>query len=969
MGIPKELTSYKNWVLWKAVKEGDKYRKYPYQLNGEKAKTNNSLTWASFQEVSKKCDHYSGVGFVFSKDNDIVGIDIDHCLIDNDILDEAKNWVERFNSYTEISPSGDGLHILIKTDKKALAKYMLEKYQVNTGKKQAKGECYHSGRYFTVTGKQYNEISSIKNVGLEVVKEFLKYICPEEKNNNVSINNTANTGIVNFSDNEIIDLASKHNNNFSFLYNEVGKPGNSEGDQSFANILAFYTKDHGQIKRIMISSPRNRPKFRKHPTYLNKTINNALSTVREQYNPQYKQDKQGKKENIDTTNIDLDKLISNQYLATDNDYSFLEKRLMHTLLFENNDYIKRYDNIVSKNKIITIKNKLVLPKQILPQSYQNLNEYFVVPVVRAGKIISVLLNGKDNVRGFKAEIFNIDYLNKSHDNLFIVDDIFDCLSLEMMGYSAIAINNMTNKLMDSIKAQMNNIENSKLILYGSSISKKYDLKELGVKCKVLERATEYNNLNDFYLKDCAGLEKLIDELINYKMEKDYILSKFLLDINENRNAKVISSGFKNLDKKLNGGIYPGLYVLGAISSLGKTALGLQIADNIAKENPTIFFSLEMPKNELLSRSISRGIVEQYGYKGHENITTMRILNGKIDNIQNKFNNVLNDYANNQGKNLKIIHGNYDYSIDDIISEVENFIDQTGKKPVVFVDYLQVIKGNKNSRYTTDKERIDNIVVSLKQLSANKNIPVFVISSFNRENYFQVVSFQSFKESGNIEYTADFVLGLELSIMANLTAEKNIEDKKIKIEKAKKANKREITLKILKNRNGKTGTSVNFDFYAANNLFREGIEQTAADELNEELSEEKQTNNEAKNFLEMEKTIDKLVDEIVPDFYDYVEFSGIGTSKKLRVNRLKKYLNEKSKTVYATTLDLGLVTDKIYNLVKTTSPATIAQIEEKLKEVKENFPNMKEKEVIRQVAKSLSIENERVRRFLELNKNK
>ena len=81
---------------------------------------------------------------------------------------------------------------------------------------------------------------------------------------------------------------------------------------------------------------------------------------------------------------------------------------------------------------------------------------------------------------------------------------------------------------------------------------------------------------------------------------------FKNDIAKSKDTPVISTGFEILDDKLDGGLYPGLYVIGAISSLGKTTLVLQIADQIAKAGQDVlFFSLEMARNELMAKSISR----------------------------------------------------------------------------------------------------------------------------------------------------------------------------------------------------------------------------------------------------------------------------------------------------------------------------------------------------------------------------
>lgn len=68
----------------------------------------------------------------------------------------------------------------------------------------------------------------------------------------------------------------------------------------------------------------------------------------------------------------------------------------------------------------------------------------------------------------------------------------------------------------------------------------------------------------------------------------------------------LSTGFSKLDAALDGGLYDGLYVMGAVSSLGKTAFCMQMADNLARQGrDVLIFTLEMTAFELMARSISR----------------------------------------------------------------------------------------------------------------------------------------------------------------------------------------------------------------------------------------------------------------------------------------------------------------------------------------------------------------------------
>ena len=128
---------------------------------------------------------------------------------------------------------------------------------------------------------------------------------------------------------------------------------------------------------------------------------------------------------------------------------------------------------------------------------------------------------------------------------------------------------------------------------------------------------------------------------------------------------------------------------------------------------------------------------------------------------------------------------------------------------MIVDYLQILSP-KNEKWT-DKQNTDSAVLTFKRLSRDYKIPVIVISSFNRENYSVRVSMQAFKESGAIEYSTDVLIGLQLMG----TGAKGFD-----VDTAKSKNPRGIEAVILKNRNGRTGGKIGYNFYAMFNYFSE-----------------------------------------------------------------------------------------------------------------------------------------------------
>jgi putative DNA primase/helicase len=138
--IPEELRARPQWVVWKAV--GDKPDKVPYSARtGRRASSTDLLTWATFQEALEAYENgdYAGLGFVFSSADPYTGIDLDDCVDeDGEIALWALEIVRYFDSYTELSATGTGLHIIIRGEV--------------PNRRKDEVEVYSSKRFFTVTG-------------------------------------------------------------------------------------------------------------------------------------------------------------------------------------------------------------------------------------------------------------------------------------------------------------------------------------------------------------------------------------------------------------------------------------------------------------------------------------------------------------------------------------------------------------------------------------------------------------------------------------------------------------------------------------------------------------------------------------------------------------------------------------------------------------------------------------------------
>jgi len=286
----------------------------------------------------------------------------------------------------------------------------------------------------------------------------------------------------------------------------------------------------------------------------------------------------------------------------------------------------------------------------------------------------------------------------------------------------------------------------------------------------------------------------------------------------------IPTGFLGLDEAFDGGLYEGLYVMGAISSLGKTTFLLQIADQIAMAGHDILlFSLEMSRFELMAKSISRLTFQHCGNASCHAKSTRGILAGSkrwhySQAEKDLINHSIAAYAA-YSEHLFIHEGVGNIDADQIKQQVQRHISFTGNRPVVIIDYLQILAPY--DIRASDKQNTDKAVLELKRLSRDKKIPVIAISSFNRDNYTAPVNLASFKESGAIEYSSDILFGLQLEGMDELSqSDSKRADTIRQIEEKKKADPRRAQLKILKNRNGKVGINLGYDYYATFNFFKE-----------------------------------------------------------------------------------------------------------------------------------------------------
>ena len=285
---------------------------------------------------------------------------------------------------------------------------------------------------------------------------------------------------------------------------------------------------------------------------------------------------------------------------------------------------------------------------------------------------------------------------------------------------------------------------------------------------------------------------------------DYFANQFDSDIEQMKAYSERTSGFDNIDQYQF--FHPGLYVIGATPAAGKTTFCWQLLEQLARKGETcIYCSYEMSQLELFSKSLARELFKRVP---NTELTAADIRRGAWS-VQLAA--VRNDFAKSNNLDLSILELQ-DESIDDLLTLLKPFCLDKAKAPVVCLDYLQIVPSSKDS----SKLGVDDSVRKLKKFQRDTNTTFIIISSFNRTNYAQSVSFESFKESGNIEYTADVVWALQLFVL-NFINSGSIADSRKRIDEAKKKQPRQIQLKCLKNRQG-TNYDCYFNYYSAHDCF-------------------------------------------------------------------------------------------------------------------------------------------------------
>ena len=296
--IPVELIEFNQWVLWSHEYRGNNWTKVPKQATVTAdgsvlgAKSNDPSTWASYVRVIQAGagdfkTKVSGIGFVFSADDPYVGVDLDNCLDEDQVL---KPWASEIvsmleSTYHEVSPSGTGLKFWLRAT-------FPDGYGNVANLEDGKIEVYHTKRFFTVTGQRWGDSPDKITESQEAMDWLASTHLKKRATNDAPAPNTSQAAGIAVADAIIEKIRqSKQAGKFKALFNDGNIEmcgGHSESDAALCSILAFWTnRDAGMIDQIFRNSALMRPKWddkRNDGTYGSMTIQFAIANCHDTYN-------------------------------------------------------------------------------------------------------------------------------------------------------------------------------------------------------------------------------------------------------------------------------------------------------------------------------------------------------------------------------------------------------------------------------------------------------------------------------------------------------------------------------------------------------------------------------------------------------------------------------------------------------------------------------------------------------------
>ena len=289
--IPVALTDREQWVCWRGepTKNGRLGKKPVDAKRNQLANITDSSTWASFSQAESLYHQkrpYLGLGFVFSSDDPLLGIDLDNCrhTESGQIEDWAQQLIDCCQTYSEVSPSGSGVKLFMQGKMPGTR----HKAQYQTGAV----EMYDCKRFFTVTGQHLDDTPKEISENPLAIKNVYEMVFAATEQPTTTDKLVVSP--IQMDDQALIEKATlaQNGNQFRLLWEgdwqAAGHPSASEADLALASRLAFWTqRDYSRIENLMRQSGLNRDKYQRDD-YMQRTIQKACQSGKI-YDPEYGQ--------------------------------------------------------------------------------------------------------------------------------------------------------------------------------------------------------------------------------------------------------------------------------------------------------------------------------------------------------------------------------------------------------------------------------------------------------------------------------------------------------------------------------------------------------------------------------------------------------------------------------------------------------------------------------------------------------
>ena len=259
--IPFEMRQYRQWIVWKFEDVNNKKTKVPYNINGYKASVTNLQSWNSFDEVVQAVNNgFDGIGFVLTENDPYAFIDLDHTADQEEFTKQQTIYNNFIDTYAELSPSGKGLHIIMKG-------------RLPQGRRRGSVEIYSSQRFMTMTGNVYNSrhIENCQNKLDTLFNSLGKsdkiiQLADEQQH---------------YSDTELFEIAYNAENGQKFydLYNGHWQDyygSQSEADHALINILSYFSRNQEQIARMFRASALGKRAKAMRDDYVGKMVRRSF---------------------------------------------------------------------------------------------------------------------------------------------------------------------------------------------------------------------------------------------------------------------------------------------------------------------------------------------------------------------------------------------------------------------------------------------------------------------------------------------------------------------------------------------------------------------------------------------------------------------------------------------------------------------------------------------------------------------